>query len=112
MSIPWEERFTDSLRSLAPEGRLLVIGFTAGEIPSVKVNRLLLNNLDVVGVAWGHPSADPVSWRTSGLNWRPESPGSSRTPVGQRFPLAGAGAALASLADRQALGKVVLDMDR
>lgn len=47
------ERFTDSLRCLRPEGRLLVIGFTAGEIPTVKVNRLLLNNLSVVGVGWG-----------------------------------------------------------
>ena len=47
------DRFTDSLRSLAPGGRLLVIGFTGGEIPTVKVNRLLLNNVDVVGVGWG-----------------------------------------------------------
>ena len=47
------DRFTDSLRSLAPGGRLLVVGFTGGEIPTVKVNRLLLNNIDVVGVGWG-----------------------------------------------------------
>ena len=39
------DRFTDSLRSLAREGRLLVIGFTGGDIPTVKVNRLLLNNI-------------------------------------------------------------------
>ena len=47
------DRFTDSLRSLAPGGRLLVIGFTGGDIPTVKVNRLLLNNVDAVGVGWG-----------------------------------------------------------
>src|SRR6478735_5578869 len=47
------DRFTDSLRSLAPGGRLLVIGFTGGAIPEVKVNRLLLNNVDAVGVGWG-----------------------------------------------------------
>lgn len=46
-------RFTDSLRCLTPLGRLLVIGFTAGDIPSVRVNRLLLNNIDVRGVGWG-----------------------------------------------------------
>src|SRR3546814_986518 len=46
--------FTDSLRSLAPQGRLLVVGFAAGQgIPEVKVNRLLLNNIDVRGVGWG-----------------------------------------------------------
>jgi NADPH2:quinone reductase len=47
------DRFTDSLRCLNPSGRLLVIGFTDGKIPEVKVNRLLLNNLAVVGVSWG-----------------------------------------------------------
>lgn len=47
------DRFSDSLRCLDTEGRLLVVGFTAGEIPTVKVNRLLLNNLDVIGVSWG-----------------------------------------------------------
>ena len=46
--------FTDSLRCLAEQGRLLVVGFAAGQgIPEVKVNRLLLNNVDVRGVGWG-----------------------------------------------------------
>ena len=44
---------TDSLRALAPQGRLMVVGFTGGSIPAVKVNRLLLNNIDVRGVGWG-----------------------------------------------------------
>ena len=61
------DRFTDSLRSLAPAGRLLVVGFTGGEIPTVKVNRLLLNNIDVVGVGWGawtmtHPGSLTEQW--------------------------------------------------
>src|SRR3954454_20272052 len=47
------DRFTDSLRSLKQDGRLVVVGFTGGSIPEVKVNRLLLNNLDVVGAGWG-----------------------------------------------------------
>ena len=48
------DAFTDSLRSLAPQGRLLVVGFASGQgIPEVKVNRLLLNNIDVRGVGWG-----------------------------------------------------------
>ncbi|TMR40624.1 NADPH:quinone oxidoreductase family protein [Actinomadura geliboluensis] len=47
------DRVTDSLRCLRPEERLLVVGFTGGEIPSVRLNRLLLNNISVVGVAWG-----------------------------------------------------------
>src|SRR3954453_9756773 len=47
------DRFTDSLRSLNPDGRLVVVGFTGGSIPEVRVNRLLLNNIDVVGAGWG-----------------------------------------------------------
>jgi NADPH:quinone reductase len=104
------DRFTDSLRSLAPAGRLLVIGFTGGEIPTVKVNRLLLNNVDVVGVGWGawagkHPGALTEQWAelekllASGKLPPPE-------PV--VYPLEAAGAAIASLENRTAKGKVVL----
>jgi NADPH2:quinone reductase len=104
------DRFTDSLRSLAPGGRLLVIGFTGGEIPTVKVNRLLLNNIDVVGVGWGawagtHPDALTEQWAdlekllASGQLPPPE-------PV--VYPLEEAAAAIASLENRTAKGKVVL----
>jgi NADPH2:quinone reductase len=104
------DRFTDSLRSLAPGGRLLVIGFTGGEIPTVKVNRLLLNNVDVVGVGWGawagkHPGALAEQWAdlekllASGKLPPPE-------PV--VYPLDEAAAAIASLENRTAKGKVVL----
>ena len=47
------DRFTDSLRSLAEGGRVLVVGFAGGTIPEVKVNRLLLSNTEVIGAAWG-----------------------------------------------------------
>src|SRR5246500_1647365 len=104
------DRFTDSLRSLVPGGRLLVIGFTGGEIPTVKVNRLLLNNIDVVGVGWGawagtHPGALSEQWAAveqllaSGRLAPPE-------PV--VYPLEEAAAAIASLENRTAKGKVVL----
>ena len=45
--------FDEALRALRPEGRILVVGFAAGDIPTVKINRLLLRNVAVVGVAWG-----------------------------------------------------------
>ena len=47
------DRFTDSLRALREGGRLVVVGFTGGSIPEVRVNRLLLNNTEVVGAGWG-----------------------------------------------------------
>ncbi len=104
------DRVTDSLRSLAPGGRLLVVGFTGGDIPTVKVNRLLLNNVDVVGVGWGawtltHPGYLQEQWAAlepllaSGAVPAPE-------PV--VYPLERAGEAIASLEDRSALGKVVV----
>src|SRR5258707_2420443 len=47
------DRFLDSLRSLAEDGRLVVVGFTGGSIPEVRVNRLLLKNTEVIGAGWG-----------------------------------------------------------
>src|SRR3954463_8140133 len=47
------DRFLDSLRSLGEGGRIIVVGFTGGSIPEVKVNRLLLNNTEVIGAGWG-----------------------------------------------------------
>jgi NADPH2:quinone reductase len=104
------DRFTDSLRSLAPGGRLLVIGFTGGEIPTVKVNRLLLNNIDVVGVGWGawagtHPDALTEQW--ADLE-RLLASGQLPPPEPVVYPLAEAAAAIASLENRTAKGKVVL----
>lgn len=104
------DRFTDSLRSLAPGGRLLVVGFTGGDIPTVKVNRLLLNNVDAVGVGWGawtmtHPGYLQEQWAelepllASGTVPAPE-------PV--VYPMERAAEAIASLEDRSARGKVVV----
>jgi len=104
------DRFTDSLRSLAPGGRLLVVGFTGGEIPTVKVNRLLLNNVDVVGVGWGawtmtHPGALAEQWE--GLAALLKS-GRLASPQPEVYPFEQAGAAVASLENRTAKGKVVV----
>ncbi len=108
------DRFTDSLRSLAPAGRLLVVGFTGGEIPTVKVNRLLLNNIDVVGVGWGawtmsHPGALQEQW--AGLEQLLTS-GRLAAPEPVVYPLDKAGAAVASLENRTAKGKVVVRVRR
>jgi len=104
------ERFTDSLRSLAVEGRLLVIGFTGGEIPTVKVNRLLLNNIEVVGVGWGaFWVGDPAYLQSQ---WRDLMPlveqGRLDPPIGGTYPLEQAAAALREIADRRATGKLLL----
>ncbi|WP_072807136.1 NADPH:quinone oxidoreductase family protein [Rhodococcoides yunnanense] len=108
------DRFTDSIRSLAPSGRVLVLGFTGGEIPTVKVNRLLLNNVDVVGVGWG------AWWMTRpgylATQWAELEPllasGELTAPEPSVFPLEKAGEAIASLENRTAAGKVVLELVR
>jgi NADPH2:quinone reductase len=46
------ERFGQTLRCMASQGRLVVVGFAAGEIPEIAVNRLLLRNVDVCGCTW------------------------------------------------------------
>ena len=104
------DRFTDSLRSLATEGRLLVIGFTGGEIPTVKVNRLLLNNLSVVGVGWGAFWLADLPYLQR--QWAELLPlleaGRLDPPIGTVHPLADAALALAELDERRAAGKVLL----
>lgn len=102
------DRFTDSLRCLRPEGRLLVIGFAAGEIPTVKVNRLLLNNISVVGVGWGafwmaRPEYLQQQWAAlQGML------GQLDPVIDAVFDLDQAAQALVALDERRVQGKVVL----
>jgi NADPH2:quinone reductase len=106
------ERFTDSLRSLRENGRMVVVGFTGGSIPEVKVNRLLLRNTEVVGAGWGaYVMGKPDLNREIGaaVNRMVEE-GFLRPLVGQRFPLEAAADALRALDERRATGKVVLDV--
>ncbi|WP_028637958.1 NADPH:quinone oxidoreductase family protein [Nocardioides sp. URHA0032] len=105
------DAFTDSLRSLAPQGRLLVVGFAAGQgIPEVKVNRLLLNNVDVRGVGWGayamvRPGFMQQQWQE--LLPMLES-GVVRPPIGATYDLDGFGQALLDMEARKTLGKSVV----
>jgi NADPH:quinone reductase len=102
--------FDDAIRVLAIDGKLLVIGFAAGSIPTVKVNRLLLRNVSVIGVAWGEylnrvpGSAALFSWGLSQLVFLGLKP-----PPPQRYPLSEGQAALQCLADGGVLGKLVLE---
>lgn len=106
------DRFTDSLRSLREDGRLVVIGFTEGSIPEVKVNRLLLGNTEVVGAGWGaYVLGKPeLNREIGGEIGRLVGEGFVRPTVGARFPLERAGEALALLDGRGATGKVVLEV--
>lgn len=104
------DRFTDSVRSLAPAGRLLVVGFAGGAIPTVAVNRLLLRNTSVVGVAWPeYARIDPAMPRTvaAGLMKMWET-GAIKPLISSRYSLEGAAEALRELDERRAIGKIVL----
>jgi len=106
------DRFTDSLRSLREGGRLVVVGFTGGAIPEVRVNRLLLRNTEVVGAGWGaYVMSKPELNREIGaaVN-RMVDEGFVSPVVGERFPLERAAEALKALDERRATGKVVLDV--
>lgn len=103
------EPFDDAVRSLAIEGRLLVIGFAAGSIPTVKVNRLLLRNAGVLGVGWREfVVANPDAAQEYAAGVGRLVAGGLRPPAAQSFPLADGRAALESLAAGAVFGKVVL----
>lgn len=104
------DRFTDSVRSMAPGGRLLVVGFAGGAIPTVAVNRLLLKNTSVVGVAWPeYARVDPDMPRdvAAGLASMWDA-GFIKPVVGSRYPLERAADALREIDERRAIGKIVL----
>jgi NADPH2:quinone reductase len=104
------DRFDDSLRCLAPGGRLLVVGFTEGRIPSVAANRLLLRNVSVVGAAWGAwLGGDPGLFSATASELQPMvERGDLATLVGATFPLDDAATALGLIDERRATGKVVV----
>lgn len=106
------DRFTDSLRSLAEGGRLVVVGFTGGSIPEVKVNRLLLNNTEVIGAGWGgYVLGKPeFNQQVGAAIDKLITSGHVRPLVGARFPLEQAADALTLIDERGATGKVVLDV--
>jgi NADPH:quinone reductase len=102
--------FDGSTRCIASEGRLLVIGFAGGRIAEAATNRILLKNIDVIGVHWGlYSERDPAAVK----RWMDEllalvREGRLKPVIFKSFALREAPAALAAIASREAYGKVVL----
>jgi NADPH2:quinone reductase len=100
-----------AVRAMNWEGRYLVIGFTAG-IPSVPLNLTLLKSCDIQGVFWGAFTARNPKRNQEHLaeimRWTVE--GKIKPYISARFPLARAAEAIRMLADRKAMGKVVVTM--
>jgi NADPH:quinone reductase len=99
-----------ALRAMNWEGRYLVIGFAAGDIPRVPLNLALLKGCDIVGVFWGASVARNPKASMANLaqitKWIAE--GKLKPHVSERIPLARAGEAIRLLMDRKAQGKVVV----
>ena len=102
--------FDGSSKCIAFEGRLLVVGFAGGRIPSIAANRILLKNMSVVGVHWGmyqtlgSPLVD--QWMSALLTMHGK--GQIWPVIYKTYPLADAAKALAAIAARESYGKVVL----
>jgi NADPH2:quinone reductase len=99
-----------AVRSMAWNGRYLVIGFAAGEIPKLPLNLVLLKNCDIRGVAWGawvqrEPQAQRELMKDI-VNWA--AAGKLSAHVHAVYPLADIAAALKVIADRKVMGKIVL----
>jgi NADPH2:quinone reductase len=108
-------RYTEpALRSTAWRGRLLVVGFAAGEIPKIPLNLVLLKGCAIVGVFWGdfvRREPDRFAASVARLSaWYRE--GKLRPHVSRTFPLERTAEALRLMADRQVVGKVVISVAR
>ncbi|HWA59820.1 MAG TPA: NADPH:quinone oxidoreductase family protein [Caulobacteraceae bacterium] len=101
-----------ALRSMAWEGRFLVIGFPAG-IPRIPLNLALLKGCDIVGVFWGSAvSRDPAAHQKNVAElMKLYEDGKIKPHVSEHFPLDRAGEAISHLASRKAMGKVVVTVD-
>jgi NADPH2:quinone reductase len=99
-----------ALRAIAWEGRFLVIGFAAGQIPAIPLNLALLKSCQIVGVYWGafvgrYPDRHRQNVEELMGWWRD---GKLRPHVSSTYPLERASEAIRELADRRAKGKVVV----
>ena len=107
------DRFLDGVRALARSGRLVVVGFAAGDIPTIKVNRLLLRNISIVGAAWGEAiAANPALARDIHARLVPlVTSGAIAPPIGKIFSFDDAVEAFRSLDDRSATAKVLFEVN-
>ena len=99
-----------ALRAIGWEGRFLVVGFAAGDIPKLPLNLVLLKNCDVRGVFWGAWSErEPEAHRANIaqlLTWCAD--GKLAVHIHRIFPLAQTAQALKAIAGRSVMGKVIL----
>jgi NADPH:quinone reductase len=99
-----------ALRSIAWQGRFLVIGFAAGEIPKIPLNLALLKGCDIVGVFWGaFIERDPKGHQANMadlVRWAAE--GKLSAHVHAVYPLEKTPEALTAIAERKVMGKVIL----
>ncbi|HSN46098.1 MAG TPA: NADPH:quinone oxidoreductase family protein, partial [Casimicrobiaceae bacterium] len=107
------ELFAASLRCIAFEGRILVIGFAGGTVPQIPANHLLVKNVDVIGLNWpAYAELNPLvmteSFRVL-IDWYLQ--GAIRPHVSAVFPLESAASALDQVIARKSTGKVVIAMD-
>jgi NADPH2:quinone reductase len=99
----------EAIRCTAPQGRVLILGFAGGSIAEVAVNRLLLRNIDLVGVAMGGMAErDPGLLRAGAARLTTLVDAGLSPLVGRTFPLAEGAQALRCMERREAVGKIVL----
>jgi NADPH2:quinone reductase len=105
--------FDLSTKCVASEGRLLVIGFAGGRIPTVAANRILLKNFSVVGCYWGgYVERNPgYAAKAQAELFEMYEEGKIKPAVSRSYPLADAPKAMRALAERKTTGKVVLTME-
>ena len=105
--------FDASTRCLAREGRLLVIGFSSGRIPSIAANRILLKNISVVGVEWPSYLTHDRQVLVDAQEdiWAGYREGALRPVISRVLPLTGVVDALAAIEARESYGKIVIDVD-
>ena len=104
--------FEQALRAMNPGGRAIVVGFAGGDVPQVKLNHLLVKNLDVIGYYWGGYSgfAPEILRESLARCLDMAARGEIRPHVGLRLPLARVAEGYDALRERRTTGKVVIEI--
>jgi len=102
-----------AFRAMAWDGRYLVIGFAAGDIPALPLNLPLVKGAAIIGVFWGAFLTKEPEINAANIAWLYDcyGEGALRPEISHRFPLEDAAAAIRWVMDRKAMGKVVVEMD-
>jgi NADPH2:quinone reductase len=102
--------FEQAFRAVAPEGRMMIIGFAGGHVPEVKINHLLVKNIELIGFYWGlyKTYKNEILKESAAQLFKWYEEGEISPHIGGVFELKDTAKAIETLKNRESIGKVIV----